>query len=81
LQIHAADAYPCQSALCCSLDRAIEVCHAAIKARKPEGQNETEHRHALLYDHASNFDGSDEEKLAILAEALLVKFKLFFVNF
>jgi hypothetical protein len=53
------------------LDKSIDVCRAAIKARKPQGRNETEQRHALLYDHAINFDGSDEEKRVILAEAML----------
>src|SRR5688572_25141455 len=53
------------------LDRSVDICHAAIKAQQPEGGNETEQRSVLLYDHAINFDGSDEEKRAILAEAML----------
>jgi hypothetical protein len=50
---------------------AVDACHAAIKARKPEDRFKIEERNALLYDHAINFDGSDEEKRAILAEALV----------
>jgi hypothetical protein len=53
------------------LDRAVDACHAAIKARKPEDRFKIEERNALLYDHAINFDASDEEKRAILAEALV----------
>jgi hypothetical protein len=53
------------------LDHALDACQAAIKAAKPKDGRPTELRAALLYDHALQFDGSDEERRAILASAML----------
>jgi hypothetical protein len=38
---------------------------------KPESGDQTERRAALLYDHALCYDGSDDERRAILAGAML----------
>jgi hypothetical protein len=53
------------------LDRALDACHAAIKAAKAESGDQTERRAALLYQHALRFDGPDDERRQILASAML----------
>jgi hypothetical protein len=53
------------------LYNALESCHSAIKAVKPESGGEAERRAALLYDHALRYDGSDDERRQILAGAML----------
>ncbi len=60
-----------QNQVTVALERVLLACAKAIKASKPNGPDQIEMRAALLYDHALSYEGSDNERRAILAEAML----------
>jgi hypothetical protein len=63
--------YLVQNQVTVALERVLLACAKAIKASKPDGPRQIEMKAALLYDHALNFEGTDKERRAILAEAML----------
>jgi hypothetical protein len=63
--------YLVQNQITVPLERALLACAKAIKASKPNSPSQIEMKAALLYDHALNFEGTDNERRAILAEAML----------